>query len=267
MPHVSVIMTVYNGEQFVADAIQSIQQQTLQDFEFIIVDDGSQDRTLEILAGFQTDPRICVVAKPRLGRARALNVAWRQTRAAYIANLDADDLARPSRLEQQLSFLQQHPEVGLLSTDCQYLDEETGTARLVRVPQCDCEMRAELVRRNPITHSSVMMPRTVLENVGGYNETLPVSVDYDLWVRIASVYQVANLPEVLTVRRLRRHSYFHAGELSWPRYKAHLSIRWRAWYHFSRRLPALRYVLLDPTKQLLASAVRRLLPVPTNKAE
>ena len=106
-------MTVYNGERYLSEAIRSIQSQSLSDFEFVIVDDGSEDRTPEILREAQADSRIRVISKPRLGRARALNVAWTNACGTYIANLDADDIAYPSRLEKQLGFLRQHREIGL----------------------------------------------------------------------------------------------------------------------------------------------------------
>ena len=101
-PAVTVIMTVYNGEIYLAEAIESVLTQTLSDFEFTIVDDGSDDGTPAILAEAEQDPRVRVIRVGRIGRARALNVAWKNGSAAYVANLDADDRAEPQRLELQL---------------------------------------------------------------------------------------------------------------------------------------------------------------------
>lgn len=169
-PTVSVIMTVYNGERYLAQAIESIRQQSLSDFEFVIVDDGSEDRTRQVLAEAQADPRIKVITKTRIGRARALNVAWTQAKGVYIANLDADDLAEPNRLEKQVAFLQKHPEVGLLGTACKILDEDTGHDWVLRFPLTDHELRGALVRCNPFEHNSIIIPQAILEEVGGYNE-------------------------------------------------------------------------------------------------
>jgi glycosyltransferase involved in cell wall biosynthesis len=246
-PAVSVIMTVYNGQAYLAQAIESIRRQSLSDFELVIVDDGSDDRTPEILAQAQADDlRIKVISKPRVGRARALNVAWRQARGTYIANLDADDLAEPTRLEKQVAFLQQHPEVGLLGTACKYVRENTGQERLARRPLTDAELRAALVQYDPFVHSSVMMPRQVLEEIGGYNENFKVGIDYELWVRIACHYRLANLPEVLAVRRLDGDNYFLHRVSSWERCQSKMMIRWYAWRKFSGKTKDLYYVLLEP---------------------
>lgn len=244
-PAISVIMTVYNGERYLVQAIDSIRQQSLRDFEFVIVDDGSDDRTPEILAKAQADPRIKVISKQRLGRARALNVAWTQASGKYVANLDADDMAEPNRLENQFTFLEQHPEVGLLGTASRILnedDENSENETIVRPPLTDLELRSALVRCNPFRHSSVMIPRRVLEEVGGYNERFHVSIDYELWVRIACRYRLANLPDVLVIKRVHRFTSFRRIPL-WERYKAHLMIRWYAWRCFSRPVADLRFIL------------------------
>ena len=236
-------MTVYNGQQYLAQAIDSIRRQSLSDFEFVIVDDGSEDRTAEILAEAQeADPRIKVISRPHLGRARALNVAWTHTKGLFIANLDADDMAEPRRLEKQSNFLLHHPEVGLLGTASRVFDEETGNERLNRPPITDPELRRDLVRRNPFRHSSVMLPRRALEEVGGYNERLKVAIDYDLWVRIGCHYRMANLPDVLVIKRAHRQAYFQQFVFR-ERYKTHVKIRWRAWRRFSLPLTDLRFIL------------------------
>ena len=236
-------MTVYNGEQYLAQAIDSIRGQSLKDFEFVIVDDGSSDRTAAILEEAQeADPRVEVISPPRLGRARALNMAWTHAKSRYIANLDADDLAHPERLERQIAFLQRHPEVGLLGTASRALDEDTGIESLVSPPLTDPELRRELVRRNPFHHSSIMIPRRVLREVGGFNEKLVVAIDYELWVRIGCRYRLANLPDVLSVKRSHRQAYFRRFIFR-KRYKINASIRWRAWRQFSLPLTDIRFIL------------------------
>jgi glycosyltransferase involved in cell wall biosynthesis len=245
-PAVSVIMTVYNGERYLSEAIDSIRQQDLHDWELVIVDDGSEDHTPGILAEAQAaDPRITVISKPRVGRARALNLAWVHTRALYVANLDADDLAEPGRLRKQLTFLEQHPEVGLLGTAWTRMGEDEDgrrTERIVHPPLTDAELRKALVRHNPFYHSSVMMLRRALQDVGGYDEHLNVGLDYDLQVRISCRYQVANLRDVLATQRCHRWNYF--GRVpTVTRYGTVVKIRWVAWRSFSRRVSELPHVL------------------------
>lgn len=254
---VSVIMTVYNGESYVCRSVESIRQQTLPDFEMIIVDDGSTDKTPLLLAGLsERDGRIRVITGGRVGRARALNIAWRQSRGAYIANLDADDWAEPTRLEKQLAFIRERPELGLVGTVCRLVDEATGEEGVEKRPLQDAELRRTLVRVNPFVHSSVMMPRHVLEAMGGYNERFRKCIDYELWVRIARRYTIANMPDVLTTKRVHGDAYFRHRLPVQEKIKAHFKIRWRAWWAFSRSLPELRFVFREPA----AWWVRQILP-------
>lgn len=242
-PLVSVIMTVYNGERYLSQAIESIRRQSLPDFEFVIVDDGSDDTTPDILINAQlADPRIKPISSPRLGRAAALNKAWTHANGLYIANLDADDMAEPARLERQASFLQANSKIGLLGSAWRVLYVETGKEDLQRPPLTDCELRKALVRGNPFQHSSIMMPKFVLNEVGGYNEDLLVSIDYELWVRIGCRYNLANLPDVLTVKRIHRDAYFKRFTLG-ERYRTHAVIRWQAWRQFSLPLADMRFIV------------------------
>jgi glycosyltransferase involved in cell wall biosynthesis len=259
---VSVIMTVYNGERYLAQAIDSIRRQTLGNFEFIIVDDGSDDRTPEILAEAQADPRVKVIRQRRIGRTRALNVAWTQATGTYIANLDADDLAEPDRLEKQVTFLQQHPNVGLLGTACKILNEKKGEVRVVHHPLTDRQLRRGLVRRNAFVHSSVMIPSDVMHEVGGYDHRFQKSHDYELYIRIARRYQLANLAEVLTLKRKHASANFSPNGLMWPLARDHVLVRWQAWKYFSRSLPELRFVVLEPIGKWLYQRTKTLFTWP-----
>ena len=224
-PAVSVLMPVHDGAPWVHDAVESILTQTLEDLELIVVDDGSTDATPEILAGAR-DPRLRVERRERAGLTRSLNVALGLARSALIARLDADDVALPERLERQRAFLDAHAEVGLLGTGAREVDEAGRTAREVRPPADDRAIRRALIRRNPFVHSSVMMRRSVLERVGGYDEALPVAQDYDLWMRMSRLTRLANLPEPLVVRRLPpgRVSAVRDDE----RLRTEARVRWRA---------------------------------------
>ncbi|MEE2672614.1 MAG: glycosyltransferase family A protein [Myxococcota bacterium] len=244
-PAVDVIMTVYNGETYLAEAVKSVLSQTLIDFALTIVDDGSDDDTPAILEKAGEDPRVRVIRVGRIGRARALNVAWKSGSAPYVANLDADDRAEPRRLERQLEYLRSHPEIGLLGTAAR-LEYEEGDEDQVRLPELEnTAIRRVLLRRNAFVHSSVMMPRRVLEAVGGYNESYRRTVDHEIGVRIAARYAVANLPGLLTIKRLTPTQYFRT-RIHWPdRYRTQAKIRWMAWWKLSKHPRDLRYVILS----------------------
>jgi glycosyltransferase involved in cell wall biosynthesis len=209
----------------VLEAAQSILAQTADDLELIVIDDGSTDGTRALLATLR-DARLRVVPQERRGLTRSLNHALSLARAPLVARLDADDLARPERLDRQRAFLGARPEVGLLGTAAVETDAAgREVARLVP-PQRDHELRRALIRRNPFVHSSVMMRRALVEDVGGYDERLPVAQDYDLWMRMSRVTVLANLPDVLVVRRLLPGRV--GVERDDERLSAELRVRWDA---------------------------------------
>jgi glycosyltransferase involved in cell wall biosynthesis len=239
----SVIMTVYNGGTFLSTAIESIRKQTVTDLEFVIVDDGSTDNTANILAHAQKDSRLKVITSKRLGRARALNLAWNTARGDFIANLDSDDLAEPDRIEKQVHFLQRHPEVGLLGTAWNFfLNDDYQNVRVYRPPLSSEELKSALIRYYPFSHSSTMFTRRALAQAHGYNESYHVCLDYEISTRIARCWEIANLSDVLTWKRSNLTSFFSAIS-AWERYKAVIGIRWMAWSAFSRRLNELPHVI------------------------
>lgn len=200
-PIVSVIMAVYNGEPWIAEAIDSILGQTLTDFELIVVDDGSTDDTVRIL-GQRGDRRITVLRQERGGQTAALNRGLRVARAPLLARLDADDVALPDRLERQVAFLAADPDIGLLGTGCREIAPSGLVVRTVRPPADDATLRRRLIRANPFIHSSVMFRRSVVEATGVYDESFAVAQDYDLWLRMSGVTRMATVPEPLVLRRL-----------------------------------------------------------------
>lgn len=206
-PRVSVIMSVYNGEQYLTEAIDSILNQTFTDFEFIIINDGSTDGTADILRSYE-DPRLRIVEQENIGLTRSLNRGILLAQGEYIARMDDDDLSLPERLDRQVAFLNAHPEVGILGTACRIVDEVSTQEWEMHPPLSDGQIRQRLIRGNPFIHSSVMMRKSILQAVGGYNEAYPYIQDYELWVRLAAHTRLANLPDVLHVRR------FHWGAIS-----------------------------------------------------
>jgi glycosyltransferase involved in cell wall biosynthesis len=209
-PTVSVLMSVYNGERYLAEAVESILNQTFTDFEFVIINDGSIDGTAEILHSYQ-DPRIRIIEQSNIGLTRSLNRGIALAHGGYIARMDDDDLSLPERLERQVAFLDAHSEVGVVGTTCRIVDELNNREWEQPVPLADEQLRRHLVRGNPFVHSSVMMRASAVRAVDGYNEAYPYSQDFELWVRMASHTRLANLSEVLVVRR------YHWGTVSTTR--------------------------------------------------
>jgi glycosyltransferase involved in cell wall biosynthesis len=216
-------MAVFNEERYVAEAIESILQQTFEDFEFVIVDDGSVDQTPMILKGY-ADPRLRVFHQTNQGQSQALNRGIRLSTGAYIARMDGDDVARLERLEKEVRVLDTHPEVGLVGTWCTKIDAETGREWLQRLPREDAVIRKFLVVDNPFIHSSVMIRKAVLDRIGLYDEKL-IWQDYDLWVRIARYHRVVNVPEPLVMRRKHPGSVTRTSKKSrefWDLFKIQL---------------------------------------------
>ena len=249
-PNVSVPMTVYNGERFVEEAIESILRQTLRELELVIVDDGSDDGTPDILYRKHTDERITVISRPLIGRGRALNLALDNAHGEYVALLDADDVAEPDRLEKQCAYLDTHPEVGAVSGGKRLVYDDERGDRIYTVPLEDAAIRRRLPRSNPMVHTAAMMRRALLEEAGGYNEALKVCVDYKLWIRIAGRTRLANLPDILVTERDHAAAHFRNRVSVWTRLRTGSSVRWQAWRRFPRNPLGLWFVV-DPFGSLI----------------
>jgi len=224
-PAVSVLMSVRDGAPWVAAAIDSVLGQTLTDLELIVVDDGSTDDTPMLLTRVR-DPRLVVERQPHGGLTRALGRGLALARAPLVARLDADDLARPDRLERQHAFLAAHPEVGLLGAAARVVDEAGREVGEVRPPEDDATLRRMLIRRNPFVHSSIIARRALVAQAGGYDPDFAVAQDYDLWLRLAPLTRMANLAEPLVTRRLVAGRVTAAREDD--RLRAEARARWRA---------------------------------------
>jgi glycosyltransferase involved in cell wall biosynthesis len=201
-PRVSVVLPVYNGAADVRRAIDSILSQTFRDLELIVIDDGSTDATPRILDEIG-DPRVRVFHQRNCGLPATLNRAIELCRADYVARQDHDDLALPTRLERQVSFMDAHTDCGLLGTRAEIHVGDVASGRAIDHPLHHPALCFELLFDSPFVHSSVMLRKTVLEAAGGYS-TDPARQppeDYELWSRIARGCRVANLPERLQIYR------------------------------------------------------------------
>jgi len=205
-PKVTVLMSVFNGEEFLREAIASVLIQTFADFEFIIIDDASTDGTWETLSEYASrDQRIVLIQNPKnIGLPRSLNKGLSLARGKYIARQDADDVSLPERLERQVDFLDEHPEVILVSSHYQIIGPEgsfLGHSQQAIDP--DLVSWYMLFYNYVAGHSVVMFRRAPVMDLGGYRETTLHAQDYDLWLGLSKVGEIAILPELLM--KYRRH--------------------------------------------------------------
>lgn len=209
VPTISVAMSVYNGERFLAAAIESVLGQTFEDFEFLILDDGSRDATRSIIAHYAArDSRIRPICRENRGLITSLNELLANARAPLIARMDADDICLPRRFERQVAFLAAHPDVGVLGTWTEDIDEAEAPYPL-NAPEHPVDHEGFLAAIEAgaplLCHPAVMYRRDLVRSVGGYHRAFRHCEDLDLWLRLAGLTHIANLPE-----RLLR--YRHYGE-------------------------------------------------------
>jgi len=197
-PIVSVVMAVYNGESYLAQAVDSILNQSFTDFEFIVVNDGSTDRTAEILAQYR-DHRIQVLVQTNRGLAGSLNRGIRESSGEYIARMDADDISEPDRLKRQVEFLDSYPEYVLVGTNATVMTENGVLLYNMDGPQQDGELRKTLMNGyvSPFVHGSVMFRKSAAMSCGLYNGKMTTAQDLLLWKQLIKIGRMANLPDVL----------------------------------------------------------------------
>ncbi len=207
-PLISVIIPVFNGESFLASAIDSVLRQTFENFELIIIDDGSSDRSWEIISSY-SDNRILCFRQENLGVVSTLNKAISISKGKYISRLDQDDLMTSDRLSIQLNFLKNHPEYAAVGTAAKIISDHDLTGRVMNHPTSFAAISLSLYFDNPFVHSSMLVNKSRLLDVGSYNESdgRTPPEDFELWSKLATKYQVANIPSFLTYYRETRDSW------------------------------------------------------------
>jgi len=202
-PLVSVLLSVYNGEKYIKEAIDSILLQTYTNFELVIINDGSTDSTLEIIKKFH-DPRIKIYTHANIGLACSLNIAAKRSKGEFLARQDADDISLPNRLEKQVNIFQKKPDVVLVGADTIMID---------RIGKPLGKTSAPLTKKNaldkifaltsPYVHGSLMLRRSTFESVGGYSERFITSQDFDLIIRMSLLAnEFSAVPEILYKLRI-----------------------------------------------------------------
>ncbi|MCD6144373.1 glycosyltransferase family A protein [Thermococcus sp.] len=198
-PKVSVIMPFYNCEKYLDKAISSILNQTFQDFEFIIINDASSDRSDEIIQKSLTDKRIVYIKnRERKGIVYNLNKGIEIAKADIIARMDGDDISEPQRLEVQYQFLQRNPNIALVGCFVKLINEKGEICGRKIKPIKHEEIKKDILVYATLIHATIMIRKDVFKKVGFYREQYLWCEDIDLWYRIIfSGYEVANIPQYL----------------------------------------------------------------------
>lgn len=204
-PKVTVLMPVYNCEAYVGEAIDSILGQSFTDFEFLIIDDASTDKTVPIVEGY-SDSRIKFIRKPKnTGYTNSLNYGLGIAQGEYIARMDGDDISLPERFAKQVTFMDAYPEVVACGTTYSII----GSSEIKNVPLNHDDIKVQLLQKTCFGHPTVMLRKSVFDEFKIiYNSKREPAEDYDLWVRLLKYGKLANLPEVLLSYRV------HDGQVS-----------------------------------------------------
>jgi glycosyltransferase involved in cell wall biosynthesis len=204
-PEVSVILPAKNAQAFIRKAIESILNQSFKDFELIIMNDGSTDKTKNIIKSYKDDRIVYLENKKSLGISACLNQMIKQAKAELIARMDTDDISHQDRLFRQIEFMKIHRDVDVCGTYF-YLKTDKGKKKLI-YPKSDADIKANLIFRNPLAHPSVIMRKKIfLKKENYYNEDFETTQDYELWCRLKNICNFSNLPQFLLTYRVHKGS-------------------------------------------------------------
>lgn len=241
MPTVSVVMPVHNGRRYLAEAINSILIQSFRDFELLIIDDASDDDTPEIIAQFaKNDSRIIYIRNDKnMGVADSLNRGIKIAKGKYIARMDADDISYPKRFEIQVKYLGNNPGVGVVGTWAKEIDENGKSIKSVRYQP---RVNPQIIRENLynkgclLIHPTAMIRSELFNQIGFYRPSIKYAEDYDLWLRIVEVQDIAIIPLYLLYYR----RYKNSVTFKYP-------IKMQLCAKFSRELSKIRRLGLNDT--------------------
>jgi glycosyltransferase involved in cell wall biosynthesis len=201
-PLVSVVVAAYNMEKYVALAVRSALAQTYRTIEVRVIDDGSTDGTALALAQFAGDGRVHYHYQPNQGQARAKNRGIRESRGEFIAFLDADDLWRPDKLEKQMAALARHADAGVVYSDVSYIDGEGAPAPAPERQYHSGRITEQLFIDNFVNFPTALVRRECFTELGDFDETLPMGIDWDLWLRLSTRYAFVFLADRTAAYRI-----------------------------------------------------------------
>ena len=247
MPLVSVIMSVYNNERYVSQAIESILNQTFKKFEFIIVNDESTDGSEKIIKHYsRKDKRIKYIQnKKNIGLTRSLNLLLGLCKGKYVVRMDSDDWAFPNRIEKQVDFLERNNNVVVCGGNIEVSGSNLEPLNYREYPVKDSEIRKLMFRFNPYAHPSVTYRLDSVRKAGLYDENLQLTQDYDLYFRLGRIGKLANVPDL--VLKLRIHKDSLSMSKSRKQEMIALYTRLKAWveYRYPVRFSDVFYTIIQ----------------------
>ncbi len=201
LPRLSILISVFNDEKTLDRCFQSIADQSFQDFSIVCINDASTDTSSQIIQKwlqFFGGRLLLIENETNLGLTRSLNLGLQSITSPYTARIDSDDWWEPSKLAQQLSFLETHPDHGMVGTN--YINHFTTKEIPVTLPETDTAIKKSIFKRNPFAHSTVLFRTEFVKALGGYDSNVRYGQDYDLWLRLLPKTCFANLPAFLCHR-------------------------------------------------------------------
>ncbi len=207
-PIISVLLPVYNGDRYISEAIESILTQSFSDFELLIINDGSTDRSRQILERYATqDDRIRLIHRENRGLIQTLNEMLALAQGEFLARMDADDISLSDRFALQVNFLQQHPDYVCVGGAYDLIDAKGRTVLHLTMPETNPEIQqAILSGQTIINHPCALIRRSALQQIGGYDESMQTVEDLDMLLRIGEIGLLANLPNPVLKYRFHMQS-------------------------------------------------------------
>jgi len=233
-PKISVLLSVYNSEAYIRATVESILNQTFQDFEFLIINDASTDQSLNIIKSYG-DERIRLINREQnIGLQKNLFDGMLLAHGEYIARMDSDDIALPDRFSEQVRFMDDHPKIGVCGS--WYKTFGAGKSVIAKPPTNPDDLRANMLFHASLAHPTVMMRKSFFEKFHlNYDRNLHYCEDYELWSRCLPHFPMANIPKVLLLYRIRPESAF----------QAHKQETWDISYRV--RVEMIRKIGIEPT--------------------
>ena len=206
-PLISVLLCMYNDEKFIQNSVNSIISQTYKNWEMIIIDDGSQDNTYNIVKQIK-DPRIKIYRQKNKGLTRSLNIAANHAKGEFLARQDADDISLPNRFERQIELFQVNPDYYIVGSDLAFINEDGDIVETRTSARNKLQAIQTLSRLSaPFGHGSLMLRKIAFDQINGYDESYPVSQDFDLLLRISQLDgEMGSVPEILYQWRVHPES-------------------------------------------------------------
>ncbi len=202
-PKITVLLSVFNDEKYISEAIESILNQTFEDFELLIIDDCSTDGTIEVINSYKDSRIRLIINEKNIDITKSLNKGLKSARGKYIARHDSDDVSTPERLEKQFNFLENNKDYAAVGSYTETIDEDSNLIRLLRCETSAEEIYYNLSYRNNLTSSSIMFVKEIIHDIGSYDESSSNSEDHEFWFRISRKYKIYVIAEYLIKYRIR----------------------------------------------------------------